>query len=329
MTSRTSYYSDHDTSNGLITEFHSDVVNNLTSLHVNCKGRPLRLNFVLLLMIAGDINPNPGPVNSKSACNICLRTVAKNHRAVSCDTCDSWLHIRCEGISPKRYKSMISLSEDNKLSYVCQNCHLDCLPFPEGMYDSDTDFSDHCEPIPNDFDPYKFIKNKKGLKFAHLNINGIRSKIEYLTLFLQETKLDILCLNESKVDLSINDAEISVPNYNIFRRDRNKHGGGVLVYCKDNLHVKVLKHLCSTKHESIWLEIKQNKNSPFYLCSIYRPPSRSNEIEMVNSMCTYLTECLTKLPRKIPEVFILGDINCDMNRTYTLSSIIKDFLQAH
>jgi len=52
--------------------------------------------MVLLLMIAGDVNPNPGPINTKSVCNVCLRTVAKNYRAVSSDICESWLHIRSQ-----------------------------------------------------------------------------------------------------------------------------------------------------------------------------------------------------------------------------------------
>jgi hypothetical protein len=108
-----------DTLNDLI-NFPSDVVNKLTTLHINCKGKPLRLNFVLLLILSGDINPNPGPVNKidadvninpgprrgsarvafKHPCSICYRSVAKTHRAVLCDSCDLWSHIKCTSVSP-------------------------------------------------------------------------------------------------------------------------------------------------------------------------------------------------------------------------------------
>ena len=38
---------------------------------------------VLLLILGGDIELNPGPV--KFPCNACKRPIAKNHRAVRCD----------------------------------------------------------------------------------------------------------------------------------------------------------------------------------------------------------------------------------------------------
>ena len=28
-------------------------------------------------------------------CGICLKPVAKNHKAVKCDYCDLWIHIKC------------------------------------------------------------------------------------------------------------------------------------------------------------------------------------------------------------------------------------------
>ena len=109
----------------------------LTSLYINSTRKSLQFNTLrqskkivfLILLLSGDINPNPGPVNSKTACNVCLRTVAKNHRAISCDNCDNWNHIKCKGISPKTYIEMVSLSDKDELSYICSKCHLDSLPF--------------------------------------------------------------------------------------------------------------------------------------------------------------------------------------------------------
>lgn len=56
-----------------------------------------------LLRLCGDIIPTPGPTN-EHCCPVCNRSVAKNHRAVSCDSCTRWCHIKCGGISVKQYK---------------------------------------------------------------------------------------------------------------------------------------------------------------------------------------------------------------------------------
>ena len=49
--------------------------------------------MLLLLGLSNDINPNPGPI--KSPCGLCSKPVKWNQRAVCCDNCDLWYHIRC------------------------------------------------------------------------------------------------------------------------------------------------------------------------------------------------------------------------------------------
>jgi len=44
--------------------------------------------------------------------------------------------------------------------------------------------------------------------------------------------------------MNVSDSDISIPGYNIFRRDRNKNGDGVIVYTKETLVVKMLRHFC-------------------------------------------------------------------------------------
>ena len=52
------------------------------------------------ISISGDVAINPGPQTAasnttKDKCSICSRTVASNHRAIECDNCLQWCHIRC------------------------------------------------------------------------------------------------------------------------------------------------------------------------------------------------------------------------------------------
>ena len=46
---------------------------------------------------------------------------------------------------------------------------------------------------------------------------------------------DIICLNETFCGISTSDNELNLPDYSIVRGDRNRHGGGVAMYIRNNL----------------------------------------------------------------------------------------------
>ena len=77
------------------------------------------------------------------------------------------------------------------------------------------------------------ILNKRGLHFMHVNINSILPKLEELKYIVNSAKLSVIGISESKLDNSVDDSEICIPGYNILRKDRNRNGGGVLAYIKD------------------------------------------------------------------------------------------------
>jgi len=289
-------------------------VNNLTSLHINCKEKSLRLNVILLLMISGDINPNPGPVS----CPYCHRTIAKNHRFVCCTRCNSSYHIKCANISPKEYKIM---QADN--SFFCTVCFNDTMPFSNGENsylenaDSDASFNENTQSLNE-------VLGRKGLKFAHLNINGISSKLDQIRIILFESNLDILCLNETKIDDNTKDTDINIPGYTLFRKDRNKYGGGVLLYVASRLNSSSVKLAASVNQEILWVKISLPSTRPIYICSVYRPPSHGSDIQQTKHLCTVLESQVRSFARN-SEVYILGDLNCDLLKKNNLSSQIKEF----
>ncbi|XP_057316787.1 uncharacterized protein LOC130657807 [Hydractinia symbiolongicarpus] len=284
----------------------------------------------ILLLLAVDINPNPGPQSQRNAniCPACFITVAKNHRAVECDQCKKWLHIKCDNISGKSYNSMLAASDDNTSNFVCSICLRNELPFEDCYFDNSFP-NDDIEPDISSFEPnFDFdlgLTNKKGFKMGHLNVNGLRSKLDYIKVFLHEHKLDILALNETKIDSHVTNADITIPGYNIFCCDRNKHGGGVVIYAIDTLPTKKLSHLSKDSIESIWIEVILKKSFPIFLCSIYRPPAKGKDLVMVERLSRYIKDCLKNLPKN-PEVFILGDLNCNFNKPNNLTRILKDCL---
>ena len=54
-----------------------------------------------ILMQAGDISLNPGPVNhtKRLSCSLCLKTIRRNQGEASCQACNGLFHLKCIGIS--------------------------------------------------------------------------------------------------------------------------------------------------------------------------------------------------------------------------------------
>ena len=79
----------------------------------------------------------------------------------------------------------------------------------------------------------RLFDKKKGLLICSLNAPSLlKHKVE-IEMLLRENKIDIFALNETKISETLCDSLISSKGYNHKRYDRNRHGGGVLVYIKD------------------------------------------------------------------------------------------------
>lgn len=88
---------------------------NRPTMSVSVKEKTL---VTLLLILSGDCHPNPGPI--KHPCGLCDKPVAKNHRAVLCNTCSKWSHIKCSGISLEEYKKLQISNATEK--WYCSSC---------------------------------------------------------------------------------------------------------------------------------------------------------------------------------------------------------------
>ena len=147
---------------------------------------------------------------------------------------------------------------------MCQSCFSAQLPFSE--VENLEVFDEEEVVLPLDLNDDLVLTDKSSLNIGHFNINGLRSKIDFLRIFLHKHKFDILCLNETKIDSTVPDAEISVPGYTIFRQDRTCHGGGVLIYTSIHLTTKKLSHVSKKSNETLWVEVKRKKSKSILLC---------------------------------------------------------------
>ena len=73
------------------------------------------------------------------------------------------------------------------------------------------------------------------LHFIHININSILPKIEELRRIACLSNAAVIGISESKLDNSIFYSEIKINGYNILRFDRNRYGGGVACYVRNDL----------------------------------------------------------------------------------------------
>ncbi|BHF66482.1 hypothetical protein SprV_0200949900 [Sparganum proliferum] len=141
------------------------------------------------------------------------------------------------------------------------------------------------------------------LRCLYTNAQSLISKLDELKLCLAELSPDVLAVTETWLSGNINDSEIALPGYQIYRRDReHRQGGAIVVYVNECLAVSEnsTKFACGT--EAIWLTIKAIGSPCLDVLTVYRPP-RTDQIAD-----TQLLEQLEKFSSR-PNIMIMGDFN--------------------
>ena len=77
----------------------------------------------------------------------------------------------------------------------------------------------------------------------------------------------ILTVNETRLDSSIQNGEVSIPGYTLERKDRNRNGGGVALYIRDSINYKGLPELPDDNMELISIQVSKPKAKPFIACT--------------------------------------------------------------
>ena len=80
--------------------------------------------LLLLLALAGDVHPNPGP--SRYPCLVCFKNVTSQGTSYLCTRCSHWVHSRCSGLR--------NAADYRKVSgWICTACMTPprpCAPSP-------------------------------------------------------------------------------------------------------------------------------------------------------------------------------------------------------
>ena len=122
------------------------------------------------------------------------------------------------------------------------------------------------------------VFRSKGIHLIHLNVNGLLPKSFQ--------------------------SEIEIDNYDLPRCDRSRNGGDVACYIRSGIsHVQ--KNFFPNVIENIFFEILLPKTTPITVGIMYRPPSQTNFVEILN-----MTFEKVDIDKK--EKYILGDSNVNM-----------------
>ena len=194
-------------------------------------------------------------------CLVCNRTVAKNHRAVQCDLCDSWVHIACNNLNLYTYRKL----QKDKSPWYCMCWFRKELPYE---FINDTKFRNllHGEAIvsPNPkiissiikeseyFDeeilkkannkfhtPDEFNNAMKSLNlasqlfFMHLNISSLSYHHLELYNLLSNLKIkpNIIGISETRLQREKQPiTNISLPNYVYEHTPAESGKGGTLLH---------------------------------------------------------------------------------------------------
>uniref|UniRef100_A0A6V7KQL6 Endonuclease/exonuclease/phosphatase domain-containing protein n=1 Tax=Bracon brevicornis TaxID=1563983 RepID=A0A6V7KQL6_9HYME len=118
-------------------------------------------------------------------------------------------------------------------------------------------------------------------------------------------------MSETKLCPLVDDRDVALEGYRLFRRDRNSRGGGVALFVKNCLGVRVTatsraEWTCKPGlPEFLFCEISHPGSLPVFVSVVYRPPHAPflSGSDLVPSLDMYLHEYNNKI--------ILGDFNAD------------------
>ena len=125
---------------------------------------------------------------------------------------------------------------------------------------------------------------------------------------MTKAPLDIVCIDETKLDESFPDFQFYMESYQfpLFRRDRNSKGGGKLVFVKNGLIAKRVKDLETIVSETICIELTITKKK-WCILFAYKPPKQSNA-----SFFQEISNSLNQVVNKYENIFLAGDLNIDL-----------------
>ena len=121
----------------------------------------------------------------------------------------------------------------------------------------------------NEFVFFFFLKGLSKLRKAYpknpitgyLNIIFLKKKIICLKDIISTSKIDILCIDETKLDTCFPDSQFKIDGYQfpLLRKYRDSKAGGKIVFVREGIVAKSLSHIESPSIESYCIKLTISK----------------------------------------------------------------------
>ena len=217
---------------------------------LSCPTLALLRLFILLLLMSGNVHPNPGPI---FPCSVCAGNVTWQGKSVQCCTCSKWVHLRCSQLSLSNFRA---LGSSHSWSFPpCRNTVTLSSDF-SGMYTStvqsglpSTDaaltrhprlqtsyppsahsISPSSAPSPPSLAlgrpsmPPASSPPPDSLRVLQWNAGGLRARSTELLHFLSSHPVDLICIQESNLNSS---SSFRIPGFSALRFDRTHSRSGI------------------------------------------------------------------------------------------------------
>ena len=161
----------------------------------------------------------------------------------------------------------------------------------------------------------------RSFKIACLNIASLPKHIDELRIGMSNNEIDVLAINESRMDSTITNDMLSIYGYSWVGKHRNRSGGGVGFFIRDTINYRIRLDLNDIDIEILTIEIFKNKNRPFLITTWCRPPN-----DPMDTLYKF-ENCLRLIDNESKESIIVGDVNSDIlanDPTHLVSEI--DFI---
>ena len=187
------------------------------------------------------------------------------------------------------------------------------------------ELSDQCDNNKDkcDFDRSKLdkirTKNFDRLIIGNLNINSLSSKFDQLKLLIQG-KVGILIITGTKLDDSSPTDQFIISGYSkLYRLDRNRNGGRIIIYIREDIPSKQINLLkLPDDIENIFIEVNLYKTK-WLMCGCYHPPNQNDQYFFNN-----LGSALYKYSQDYERFLLIGDFNAE-----DTEPCLSEFLYEH
>ena len=259
-----------------------------------------------LLALSGDVETNHGPTTQ--TCDMCSTEITGRQTSYKCNSSPShWVHKHC---------TTLIRNTDYTPTWKC-NIHNQQNNTITDQHHQLTDNSNNMQQNLNINQPHSInnnktqqqINSKKTITIIQININGLTTKIHELKNLTDNTKIDIITIQETKLKPTHRTPYLK--DYTAIRTDRTyKNGGGLMTYIKNDIIFTELKTPHTTNNKLTELQhikIHLANHKHLNIFNIYIPPRDTTNPDHSNSQ-EDITNCMTHI-LNTNNTILTGDFN--------------------